>query len=47
MLMRAGGQWWLVNVNLSDLVHPVLTITDGNGDDWQWTYDFSGLVAAL
>jgi hypothetical protein len=47
MLMRAGGQWWLLNVNLSDLVHPVLTITDGNGDDWQWTYDFSGLVAAI
>lgn len=44
LLARAGGQWWLISLSLADLVHPVLTVADASGSQWQWTFDFSALL---
>jgi hypothetical protein len=44
LLAAAGGKWWLLGADFSDLTHPALTLADSNGGEWRWEFDFSGLL---
>jgi hypothetical protein len=44
ILAQAGGKWWMVGWDFSNLAHPVLTLSDDTGGEWSWSFDFSGLL---
>lgn len=45
LVARAGGQWWLVGLDLAVPGYPALTLADSDGGEWRWDFNFSGQLA--
>ncbi|MDI1302853.1 MAG: hypothetical protein PSX71_13185 [bacterium] len=45
VLAEAGASWWLLGLDLADLAHPAVTLSDNTGGEWRWSFDFSGMLA--
>lgn len=45
VIAMAGGKWWQLGVDLAVSGHPSLQLSDSDGGEWRWDFDFSGLAA--